>query len=47
MYVPKELVELLRKAIANGRWMEQQMSRMGVQLIENYRKARGKRGAGI
>lgn len=45
MYVPEQLVALLRRAIANGRWMEQQMGRMGAQLIEDHRKARGK-GAG-
>jgi len=40
MYVPRELVPALRRAIQNGRWLEQELSGMGRQLIEAYRKAR-------
>jgi len=43
LYVPRELVPALRQAIANGRWMEAQMRRLGVRLIEEHRRHRTKR----
>jgi hypothetical protein len=42
LYVPRELVPRLRRAIENGRWMEAQLVRLGVQLIEAHRRARPK-----
>ena len=39
-YVPRDLVPALRQAITNGRWMEEQMRRGGVRLIEEYRRHR-------
>ena len=42
MYVPRELVPLLRKAIENGRWLEYQLKGMGKQLIEDHRRQRKK-----
>ena len=44
MYVPRELVPFLRQAIENGRWLQEQLSRMGKQLIEGHRRGRGKKG---
>lgn len=43
LYVPAALVPTLRQAIANGRWMEEQMRRMGVRLIEEHRCERRQR----
>lgn len=40
LYVPRDLVPALRQAIANGRWMEDQMRRLGVRLIEEHRRHR-------
>jgi len=42
LYVPRDLVAALRQAIANGRWMEEQMRRTGVGLIEEHRRNRTK-----
>jgi len=46
MYVPRELVPALRRAIENGRWLERELSRMGRELIEEYRRNRGKKRGG-
>jgi hypothetical protein len=43
LYVPAALVPTLRQAIANGRWMEEQMRRTGVRLIEEHRRERRQR----
>lgn len=40
MYVPKELVPVLRKAIANGREVEKKLFETGVDLIKDYRGKR-------
>jgi hypothetical protein len=40
LYVPRDLVPALRQAIANGRWMEEQIRRLGVGLVEEYRRHR-------
>ena len=45
-YVPKDLVELLREAIANGRWLEARMTEAGAELIEQYRQERDQRAKG-
>lgn len=42
MYVPRDLVPLLREAIENGRWLEDQLKGMGKHLIENHRRRRSK-----
>ena len=42
MYVPRELVPALKRAVQNGRWVEEELSRMGRRLIEAYRKKREK-----
>lgn len=42
MYVPRELVPRLRQAIENGRWVEEQLHRMGAHLIEAHRQQRTK-----
>ena len=42
MYVPRDLVAVLQKAIANGRWLEKQLNHMGKQLIQEYRAGRKK-----
>ena len=39
-YVPLELVETLRKALANGRRLERRLFELGVELIENHRRNR-------
>ena len=46
MHVPRELAPALRKAIENGRWLEEELSRMGRQLIEAYRGNREKNTGG-
>ena len=43
MYVPRDLVEPLRQAIANGRWLQEEVTRMGVRLVEQYRQERTKK----
>jgi len=43
MHVPRDLVPRLRQAIANGRWVEQQLARMGPRLIEQYRRERSRK----
>jgi len=40
MYVPVDLVPLMRQAIANGRHLEQRLRQMGRALIESYRQKR-------
>jgi len=42
MYVPRKLVPALKRAIQNGRWMEQELSGIGRLLIEAYRRKRQK-----
>jgi len=44
--VPKDLVPLLRQAIANGRWLEARMTETGAALIEQYRQERAQRAKG-
>lgn len=46
LYVPRDLVAALRQAIANGRWMEEQMRRLGVWLVEEHRRQRTKTSSG-
>src|SRR6266704_7053719 len=41
MYVPGKLVPTIRKAVRNGRRIEQLLYRAGPQIIKNYRKNRG------
>jgi len=38
MYVPQAMVSTLRKAIQNGRRIEQLLHRTGPELLRNYRK---------
>jgi hypothetical protein len=45
LYVPRELVPALKRAIENGRWLEEELSHMGRQLIEAYRQNRALRQA--
>jgi len=45
-YVSKELVALLRQAIANGRWLEGRMTELGAALIEAHRRERDSRRGG-
>jgi len=40
MYVPLGLVPQIRRAIQNGRQIEKLLSRMGPELIHQYRKTR-------
>ena len=40
MYVPRELVAHLRRAIRNGRDIEEWMSRSGYELIQRFREGR-------
>jgi len=44
-YLPRDLVPALRQAIANGRWMEGEMRRTGVRLIEEHRRERARKPA--
>lgn len=46
LYVPRDLVPALRRAIEGGRWLEEELSHMGRQLIEAYRRNRAKRNDG-
>ena len=46
MHVPRELVAALRKAIGNGRWLEEELSHRGRELIEAYRRNRAKKSGG-
>jgi len=45
-YVSKDLVPLLRRAIANGRWLEARMTEEGAALIARHRSERveGRKG---
>jgi len=45
-YVTKELVPLLRQAIANGRWLEARVTEEGATLIEQHRQERAERRKG-
>ena len=40
LYVPRDLVPLLRRAIRNGRKLEQYISRAGTELILRHRSER-------
>ena len=42
MYVPKELVPVIRQAIKNGRRLEKMLHPMGPRLIREYRKKRNR-----
>ncbi len=42
MYVPQSLVADLRRALINGRKIEQLLSAMGPRLIKAYRQQRGR-----
>ena len=44
-YVPAELVETLRRALANGRELEKRLVAEGAALIERYRRGRSARSA--
>jgi len=44
-YVSKELAPLLRRGIANGRWLEARVTALGVALIEERRRP-ARRGGG-
>lgn len=44
-YVAAELVETLRRALANGRELEKRLVEEGAALIERYRRARSDRDA--
>lgn len=43
MYVPLELVPLMRKAITNGREMERMLVDVGISLIKEYRGRRNRK----
>jgi len=45
-YVPAELVERLRRALANGRQLEKRLAEEGPALIERYRRERASRAGG-
>jgi len=40
LYVPRELVPSLRRAIDGGRWVESRMSELGAALVFAYRQGR-------
>lgn len=40
-YVPAELGPVLRKALSNGRRLEQRLAELGAELLERYRRQRG------
>ena len=40
LYVPVELVPVLRQALTHGRRLEQRLSQMGKELIQAYRRQR-------
>ena len=42
-YVPANLVETLRRALANGRKLEKRLTEEGAWLIERYRRERASR----
>jgi len=44
-YVPTDLVETLRRALANGRKLERRLTKEGAALIERYRRERSSREA--
>lgn len=44
-YVAEELVEVLRRAVANGRQLEKRLTEEGAALIERYRRERSSREA--
>jgi len=41
LYVPRELVPQLRRAIAGGQWVESHMSELGAALVFAHRQQRG------
>jgi hypothetical protein len=42
MHVPKAMVEVLKKAIENGRLLEKELLKMGKEMILDYRHKRDK-----
>ena len=46
LYVPRDLVPTLRRAIENGRWVEQRMTEIGEGLILAHRQNRQAKRAG-
>lgn len=44
-YVAREFVPALKKAVENGRRIEELMSRLGNELIQDYRRRRDKGGS--
>ena len=42
MYVPLDLVPTMRRAIRNGRFLEERMGRLGAELILQFRQRRDK-----
>ena len=40
-YVPTELEPLLRRALANGRRLEERLVELGEELLQRYRQQRG------
>lgn len=43
MYIPSELAPILREAIQNGRRLEQHLTRLGRDLVEDYRQKRSRK----
>ncbi len=43
LYVPRELVPQLQRALDNGRWVENRMTEIGEALIFEYRQRRDAR----
>ncbi len=44
-YVPEDLVETLRSALAHGRKLEKRLAEEGAALVERYRRKRSSRKA--
>ncbi len=48
LYVPRDLMPVLRRALENGRWVEQRMTEIGEEMILAHRQSRqGQRGRSI
>lgn len=41
LYVPRELVPELRRALEGGQWLERRLSELGAALVVAYRQQRG------
>lgn len=41
LYVPRELVPALRRALAGGHWLERRLSELGAALVFAHRQQRG------